>query len=89
MTLNKAQITKDAEALYNALVRGIKQHHSQGTSEDHWRVAYVAIEALALIINCALDEKYIDGSAVYELAAEIAEKASKNQRAKDGEEGKE
>ncbi len=73
--MDKEQITKDSTTLYNKLVDTIKAHQSGGAPADHWRSAYVAVEAVSLIMGKRLEGQTIDKTEIYELAAQLAEKA--------------
>lgn len=75
---NKAQITDDAENLYNNLVEVTRSHRSAGTQCDRWRVAFVATEALRLIVRDSVNKQNIEEQELYELAAELAKRATDN-----------
>ena len=69
-------IETDAARLYNKLVELILAESSN--SQHAWRVAYVATEALRLVVQRRLATQGIPTDDVYELAAELAEKAVGN-----------
>ncbi len=74
--MDKEQITKDSTTLYNKLIETLNTHRSGGAPSDHLRSAYVAIEAVYLIMGKKLEGQTIDKTEIYELAAQLAEKAT-------------